>query len=491
MEENAALYGAIENLKRAVGADGELKALLNALAAAQGDRAVVKSSVCAVDEKWVEAVERGLGFIENAIKEERRFIRSDGDVLPIEKIKRASKESVQHLARHSDLINGQKSGDEVVPDKLLSVERLNDYATYENRFLYMLLCMLKEFVERKYAQILKSSVYRGEFTSRKSVRVGGRRLEIDVRVSDENAGDELLNGNILGRIEQLRQSVEFCLRTPLMVEVSKADAIHSGLTKTNVLRMDKNFKQAVELYDFLLAYDGDGFTSRSGEREIQIDEAAGRDFALPAILCAFIAYERGMGLEKSFKESYENAERARLEEQRAAVEKGVAGAGGAEKYIRLVSERNARLEDAAKQLAPAREEIARLNARLEALNAECEGLKVKIAELGAEVESGKAAAENAENAAERAKEELLKERGEKDILLARLTAAREREGLVSAEEFTSEEDFGALERDYETLGKLVRRKWKGVKKALRGEFYADLKSSLFVKKKTGKVADDE
>lgn len=490
MSKNAALYGALENLKRAIGGDGELKALLNAIAAADGDKAVVRSSVCTVDEKWVEAVERGISFIENAIKEERRFIRTDGDVLPVEKIKRVSKESVQHLARHSDLVRGWKSGDEVVPDKLLTVERLNDYATYENRFLYMLLRMLKEFVENKYSQILKASVYHGEYTSRKSVRVGGRRLELDIRISDENAGDELLNGNILGRVDQLRQSIAFCLRTPLMVEVSKSDVIHSGLTKTNILKMDRNFKGAVELYDFLLAYKGDGFTSESSEREIELGGSAGCDSAIPAILSSFITYEQGMGLEKTFKENYENIERCRLDEQRAAIQIGV-DEKGAENYMIMLQNRNAQLEEAARQLVSAREEIARLNAHLASLNEECAGLKLQIVDLNALNDDIKHTAENAQKTAEEASEQLLKERAEKELIKARLTAARERCGLIDDEDFISEEQFNALERDYETLGRLVCKKWKGVKKELRSKFYTDLKSRLFVKKQRRKGKANE
>jgi hypothetical protein len=50
------------------------------------------------------------------------------------------------------------------------------------------------------------------------------------------------------------------LMTPLMKEVAKAPLISPPITRTNVLRMDNNFKYAVELYDYLVAYEGDGYT---------------------------------------------------------------------------------------------------------------------------------------------------------------------------------------------------------------------------------------
>ena len=55
-----------------------------------------------------------------------------------EKVKNVSKDSVAHLARHSNLITRYEEGEDIIPDRLYTVERLSDYAVYENRFLYML-----------------------------------------------------------------------------------------------------------------------------------------------------------------------------------------------------------------------------------------------------------------------------------------------------------------------------------------------------------------
>ena len=90
---------------------------------------------CTVDEEWIRAIETGLVHIEKAIKEERQFIYSNGEVIPIEKVKNVSKDSVEHLARHADLITRVEEGKDLIPDRLYTVERLSDYAVYENRFL--------------------------------------------------------------------------------------------------------------------------------------------------------------------------------------------------------------------------------------------------------------------------------------------------------------------------------------------------------------------
>ena len=73
-------------------------------AAADRDKVEAQRSICTIEEDWVCAIEEGLPFVEKAIREERQFIRQRGEVIPIEKVRRVSKASVSHLARHGELI---------------------------------------------------------------------------------------------------------------------------------------------------------------------------------------------------------------------------------------------------------------------------------------------------------------------------------------------------------------------------------------------------
>ena len=50
----------------------------------ESDKIVLERNICTVDTDWIEAIEVGLEFIDKAIKEERQFIRSNGEVIPIE-----------------------------------------------------------------------------------------------------------------------------------------------------------------------------------------------------------------------------------------------------------------------------------------------------------------------------------------------------------------------------------------------------------------------
>ena len=149
-----------------------------AAADTDSDKIVLTRKHCIVEEDWVDAIEEGLKYIEKAIAEERQFIRSNGEVVPIEKVKNVSKDSVVHLAKHSDLITRETPGEDIIPDHLYTVEKLNDYAVYENRFLYMLLCYLRDFITLRYNNILKlSNTYNGTMTMNKVIKTPKRTIK--------------------------------------------------------------------------------------------------------------------------------------------------------------------------------------------------------------------------------------------------------------------------------------------------------------------------
>ncbi len=516
------------------------------------DRVCVLRTVCTIENDWVEAIERGLVFIGKAINEDRQFIRSNGEVDPIEKVKHVSRESVEHLARHSNLITREQEGDDILPEKLYTVERLSDYAVYENRFLYMVLCRLNEFISLRYNRIIAlTNTYHGELKMQKNVAAGKTKLDYEISFRESREDDWYLRTHnsvkdVLERIEHTQRSVYYYLHTPLMSEVAKADKLKPPITKTNVLRMDKNFKEVVALYEFLSSYNKDGYLVTQEEHLLDpLKDSVAEELAHATLLLSFLSYEHGLGLEKYLKEEYEKEEQRRREEaerleleQLAGLKKRIKEGGGtAEAYMLLLEKRNRELEQDSHRLQLAlgeidglRSEIESLREQIEALHAEmtareeahaeeiaeCDRKMEELMALRTEEAARHAAAlveaerEKREeiagiraeaNESIRASEERLAEKQQAldslstdlaalrkadDLLHARFVALRKEHGLLTdADDFTSEEAFTELERQFETLGELVRGEWKSAKKLLREEFLRTLKTSLSEKLKRG------
>ena len=266
-----------------------------------------------IEPTWILEIESKLEYVSKAIKEERQFIRTNGEVVPIEKVKKISKDSVSHLARHSNFITHVTDDDkDIIPDKIYMVEKLSDYAVYENRFLYMLLCYLRDFLDIRYTHINKlldtirtKMELKTNIDSKKHIF----KLNLDL---DETCYDNekyLISDEgraLLGKIKDLAQIVNSLLDTPLMQEVSKSPMIKPPVTKTNVLKMNNNFKNALALYEYISDFKGDGFTSKEVVNNLnEVRTEASSDAVRIDEIASFLTLQYTENLTKELKESYE------------------------------------------------------------------------------------------------------------------------------------------------------------------------------------------
>lgn len=368
----------------------------------QNDKIVITRNTCTVDEDWITAIEKGLIYIEKAIKEERQFIYSQGQVEPIEKVKHIAKESVIHLAKHSDLITKEQEGDEIVPDRLYNVERLNDYAVYENRFLYMLLCYLRDFVTIRYNKILDlTNKYDGILTINKEIALPNRKISYAVDIHDERKDDKYLRDhnpakNIIDRIDLILKTILAFLATPLMEIAGKAAKLKPPITKTNILKMDNNFKGAVALYDYIIAYDKPGFVSQEYTTEFApFGDLLGDELAESGSMMLFLMYEYGLGLNDELKQNYleeeariRTEEIRRREEQIALMKRRLANMElTPEEYLVELEKQVKLLEADNRHLEPLRIKVKELEGTIRDLNLEVERLNFKIDALVEELEA--------------------------------------------------------------------------------------------------------
>ena len=92
-----------------------------------------------------------------------------------------------------ELITEYEEGEDIIPDKLYTVERLNDYTVYENRFLYMLLCYLRDFISLRYSKIVEATnKYDAVLTLNKEFMIGKEKINYSVNLHDVRQDDEYL-----------------------------------------------------------------------------------------------------------------------------------------------------------------------------------------------------------------------------------------------------------------------------------------------------------
>lgn len=382
MKYNDSLYRALKSY-RAETTSNECRVRREQIVSAKGESDIeVTTYDCTIEQDWIDEIEKGLVYVEKAIDEERQFIRSNGEILPIEKVKRVSRESVEYLAKHSESLTKEPpAGGDIIPDEVYVVEKLSDYALYENRFLYMLLCYLRDFIAIRYNKIIElTETYSGKVRAKRTVIGGSRILEYEIELSEEIKRDEYLRElnpikEQIDKIELLSEVVASYMKRPLIERVAKEPMLRPPITKTNILRMDNNFKQAVALYEYVSSYQGPGYTIEKRDRKVALTKEARDEFCEIPLELAFLAHERGLDIEPVLKREYEEEEeRRRLEEQRAllgkieALRRKVKESGeGWEEYVLSVESRNRFLE--------------KLPEKLEELTEDCNAKREKIKEL--------------------------------------------------------------------------------------------------------------
>lgn len=198
-----------------------------------------KTNEKVIDMDWVIAIEETLPYIQKAIEEQSRFIKQAENVVRIKKAK-----------------------------KILTVEREEGFAIYENRVLLTLIHKALMFVDDKYSKMkdVPNDSY-NNITMNRHLELNQQKLDFSVNYVNENheslAEDldvediELLSD--FDRIRRIRQGLNECLATPLMKEIAKEPQVKPPLTQTNLLKENPNFKKAVELWSFLDTYKKQGF----------------------------------------------------------------------------------------------------------------------------------------------------------------------------------------------------------------------------------------
>lgn len=501
-------------------------------ASPEGDRLLAVSTRCIIEEDWVNKIYEGLSYVEKAIAEERQFIRQQGEVVPIEKARRVSKGSVEHLARHSELMTHEPEEEgKLIPDKLFVVERLSDYAVYENRFLYMLLCYLRDFIEIRYSKIIElGNTYRAEFDTDKEITVGKRTITYKASFREQSKedpyglSDDRSSDGLLKRIEEERHLIAAFLMTPLMKKVAAAPMLKPPVTRTNALKMDINFKGALELYDYIVSYEGEGYRIENDEKEISpFTERVGDEFAEFISMTAFLTYQYGRDkravLEAAYREEEDRRAQEREQEERRRISELKAriteNGGDPIQYMLMLEKRNGELEGLIPELSDTKDKVRELEGTLREerkrkseLLGEIDDLKEVSAEKDAQMhrmtvehqeenarvrteaqsEIARASAENQAKLTEaqaecesrvsavtaeceervvRAEGELSQLREEHTLTCAELLAQKQLNGVQSDEDFTERERFEQLEREYEALGKLLEGEWKKTKRKIR------------------------
>lgn len=293
------------------------------------DTLVGKTNEKVIDMDWVEAIEHALPYIQNAIDEQRRFIKQVDNVVRIELAKKIGPDSVKHLSQHTNFI-AKVEGDMVTPNKILTIEREETFATYENRVLMTLIRKALNFVDDKYSKM--KDVPNDSYNDIKVTRhmdLDGEKVNFNYEyektshdvISDELDVQDFSNLSDFDRIRRCRQALNEFNNSPLIQAISKEPEVHPPLTQTNLLKKNPNFKKVVDLWNFLDTYKKLGFEIVGEEYKGEMSDTFKQDVYFTMGFEHFMMnIATNPALRRMLQEKYEE-ENARIAAEEAKPEK--------------------------------------------------------------------------------------------------------------------------------------------------------------------------
>ncbi len=216
------------------------------------------------DYSWLEKMEDTMYYLDNIMRNPKKFIINEEEVVKIEKARKVTVESIRHLTQHTSYIQefDQKSG-EVKPSKILNINKEEDYDMYENRFIYTLLVNMKMFIARVSGDCINGSNMVSDKNIKYSAvtKINSEKVDIDINLNatdSKGLNPSSKNGlSIAQRIDKVNLQIANCMNSDLIKKLEKAHVtfVRSPIKRTNVILKNPNFQKAMELWTFLESYD--------------------------------------------------------------------------------------------------------------------------------------------------------------------------------------------------------------------------------------------
>lgn len=209
-----------------------------------------------INNEWILKIKESVPYIDKIFADPKRFIKTEEEILNIEKIKKVSTESVKHLVKHADFVDefNPETG-YVRPSKILNVFKEDTFNTYENRFIFTLVEYIATFLdimERKIRTLSDSLSDKFEYKSRSDI--SGETVDYKFEISAFKEID---------RTDDTLEDILYCKKFLLgwkqselykTLQKERVVRVTSPIKRTNVILKNPNFQIAAKLWDYLHKY---------------------------------------------------------------------------------------------------------------------------------------------------------------------------------------------------------------------------------------------
>ena len=233
-----------------------------------------------IDLRWIDAIEKCIIPLDTIIRNPRKFIVQEEEIVPIERARKITAESVRHLAQHTNMI-ARVDGDRVTPSQILNVFREESFEIYENRFIFTLLRNLQRFVDQRYDVLfaLDNDESMASLKMESEISNGRENIVYKCEISTKSTADhregdikETKDATAFQRIERIKRIVNEFAHSSFMRDLQGCTPVRPPIMRTNVISKDVNFRACLDLWQFISAYNEVGYEIIAKETDEMVSD---------------------------------------------------------------------------------------------------------------------------------------------------------------------------------------------------------------------------
>lgn len=212
------------------------------------------------DMSFLDTIESVYPAILKIMRDPKKSIRYDEEIVSVEKAKKVNSQTVRHLSSHTQLIKEITDEGDVIPSKVLTTFAEEELAIYENRFIKSLVKRIEMFLERRY-EVMKVSLE--SFESQKlnvsnEFLLSGQKVTVnlDIEVKNDLTTNVETTKEQYNRLLYIREMIQGLKGSEFMRALAKAREVLPPIMKTNIIMHNPDFKLCYGLWLYLDKVDG-------------------------------------------------------------------------------------------------------------------------------------------------------------------------------------------------------------------------------------------
>lgn len=209
---------------------------------------------------WIDVLEECINPLDTIVRNPRKFIVIEEDIVDISLARSISVESVKHLAQHTNLISSITKKGDVLPNKILNTSKEESFEVYENRFIYTLLLKVRDFIDRRYDSIKNALLESGELgiDIKSEFSIDGHKMTYNLDSTANIPFDEVVKSKSksglisnIERLNRIKSIIGDFLNSAFAKEMRACALVRPPIQRTNVILKDPNFKKALMLWQYV------------------------------------------------------------------------------------------------------------------------------------------------------------------------------------------------------------------------------------------------